>query len=72
MKKVLSMLVFCFLFTASFASAKNLDQNPNYVYVFTGSGQSIYLDLRTVAVHEYNPPHYTIGGTIVIESDWTM
>ena len=62
------LAVICLILTLSmisFCSAETIHNNPNYEYVFTHRGATSYLDLRTVNVHEYNPPYYQIEGTFV-------
>ena len=69
MKKFLSLIVFwtMMITSANLCSAyesNEYDNSPYYVFVTTSQGQ-IYLDLRTVNVHDYNPPHYQIAGDFI-------
>lgn len=68
MKKFLStaLIAFVITFSANICSAYDYDNDPHYVFVTNAQG-SIYFDLRTVNVQEYNPPHYQIAGWFV----WT-
>lgn len=69
MKKFLSVIVFLIMIitSANLCSAyesNEYDNSPYYVFVTTSQGH-IYLDLRTVNVHDYNPPHYQIAGEFI-------
>lgn len=68
MKKIFTVLTVALIvtFTANLCAAYDYDNDPNYVFVTTANG-GIYLNLRTVNVHDYNPPHYQIAGWFV----WT-
>ena len=50
---------------ANFCSANYYDDSPDYVYVNWEPSVKTYLDLRSVDVQEYNPPHYQISGVFV-------
>ena len=69
MKKFLSVVAFWIMIITSanlcLAYERNeYDNSPYYVFVTTSQGH-IYLDLRTVNVHDYNPPHYQIAGEFI-------
>ncbi|MBR1646785.1 MAG: hypothetical protein IJ685_08415 [Selenomonadaceae bacterium] len=65
MKKFLEGFTFVLVVTlAANCSANSYDDSPYYVFVTTVQG-TIYLDLRTVNVHDYNPPYYQIAGYFV-------
>ena len=69
MKKFLSFIVFLMVIITSsnLSSAyesNKYDNSQYYVFVTTSQGQ-IYLDLRTVNVHDYNPPYYQIAGEFI-------
>ena len=67
MKKFLSaaLIVFVFTLSANICAANYYDDDPNYFYVITAHQGSYYLNLRSIDVQEYNPPHYQIAGTFV-------
>ena len=46
------------------------ENDANFAYVYTaGSGNArMYLDLNSVDVQEYDPPHYQIAGTFILQS----
>lgn len=69
MKKILAIIVFLMIIITSsnLCSAyerNEYDNSPHYIFVTTSQGH-IYLDLRTVNVHDYNPPHYQIAGEFI-------
>ena len=81
MKKILSALVLITLFGIfNFCSAywshdyyecDSYYYDENYRYVVGGNDYTnFYLDLSSVNVQEYNPPHYQIAGILVSYSDY--
>lgn len=67
MKEFISvaLIVFVITLSANICSANSYDDDPNYFYVITAHRGSYYLNLRSIDVQEYNPPHYQIAGTFV-------
>ena len=77
MKKFVAVMIFAFVaaFSVSICSAYHphdyYDGDPyyydsNYKYIHGGNDySSYYLDLSSIDVQEYNPPHYQIAATIV-------
>ena len=77
MKKFVAVMIFAFVaaFSVSICSAYYPhdydDGDPyyydsNYKYIHGGTDySSFYLDLSSIDVQEYNPPHYQIAATIV-------
>lgn len=69
MKKIFSALVLltlCGIF--NFCSAYDYDNDPNYYLVLDarrGYSVKTYLNLNSVKVQEYNPPHYQIAGDFI-------
>ncbi|MBR2518888.1 MAG: hypothetical protein IKE46_03765 [Selenomonadaceae bacterium] len=43
------------------------ENDANFACAFTGHGGSMYLDLNSVDVQEYDPPHYQIAGRFVFQ-----
>lgn len=69
MKNFLAIIVFLMMIiiSSNLCSAyerNEYDNSPHYIFVTTSQGR-IYLDLRTVNVHDYNPPHYQIAGEFI-------
>ena len=66
MKKFLSFIMFFVMMITltNICSAHECENSPYYIYVTNSQGK-IYLYLRTVNVHEYNPPHYQIAGDFI-------
>ena len=81
MKKFVAVMVVAFVaaFSVSICSAYDqnhypndpYDYNSNYMYIFEAMGRTkYYLDLNSVDVQEYNPPHDQIAGQMVSYSDY--
>lgn len=51
--------------SVSICSAYDYDSDPNYKFIGNGNGGTWYLDLSSIDVQEYNPPHYQIAGTFI-------
>lgn len=68
MKKIiLSVLIaLVVVITSNICVANRFDNNPNYYYATTGGGSAIYINLKSIDVQEYNPPHYQIACTLTI------
>ena len=70
MKKFLSVAIFALVvaFSANICAANYYSDNPNYKFIrYDGvSGLEYYLNLRSVDVQEYNPPHYQIAGQFIV------
>ena len=62
------MFAFIFVVSANICAANSYDDDPDYFYVITAHQGSYYLNLRSINVQEYNPPHYQITGTFVYVS----
>ncbi|MBR1647323.1 MAG: hypothetical protein IJ685_11185 [Selenomonadaceae bacterium] len=43
------------------------ENDANFAYVYSGHGGTMYLDLNSVNVQAYDPPHYQIAGTFVFQ-----
>lgn len=72
MKKILSALMFviCIL-SVNFCSARANDpyeNNPNYLVAASYPNGKSYINLQSVQVAEYNPPHYQIFANAVFFS----
>ena len=65
MQKILLMVALCLLTAVHSASASDYDNNPDYYFVMNVQGYKTYLDLTSVYVQEYNPPHYQIAARLV-------
>ena len=66
MQKILSAIAFAICISSvNFCSADYYDDSPDYVYVGWAPSIKTYLNLRSVDVQEYNPPHYQIGYKLI-------
>ena len=71
MKKILLMMIFSFVISISVANANYYENDQNYKFImYDGvNGTEVYLNLRSIGVQEYNPPHYQISGQFVFVDD---
>ena len=81
-KKFVAVMIFSFVaaFSVSICSAYHPHDyyegdpyygDPNYKYVWGGNDYTnFYIDLSSIDVQEYNPPHYQIAGTFVSYSGY--
>ena len=65
MKKLLLMMIFSFMISISVANANYYDDNPDYYFFMKVQGWKHYINLKSIDVQEYNPPHYQIKGQFV-------
>ena len=49
----------------SAANANDYDNDPDYYFIMNVQGYKTYLDLTSIDVQEYNPPHYQIAARLV-------
>lgn len=64
MKKFFLICIALLITVSANICSANYHDDPNYVFVTMAQGE-IYLDLKSIDVQEYNPPHYQIAGTFV-------
>lgn len=67
MKKILSAVLFAIcILSVNFCFANPYDDNPNYIRVRYALNSFAYINLNSVKVQEYNPPHYQISAHYVV------
>ena len=67
MKKFLSVIAFAIcIMSVNFCFANPYDDNSNYIRVRYAPNSFAYINLNSVKVQEYNPPHYQIAAHYVV------